>query len=383
MAPRKILIFAAAAGLTAAALTGLTATTASGAGPEDVRLKKIGNFDAPIYVTGAPGDGKRVFVVERAGRVLVLKKGKLLGKPLLNITKKTSVDAERGLLSIAFSPKFANNRKLYANYTDKDGHTRIAEYKVKKDNPNRVKNKSARTVMKIKQPYSNHNGGQIQFGPDGYLYIGMGDGGSAGDPDGYAQNMKSLLGKMLRIDPRAKGNKEYRIPSDNPFVGKSGVKPQIYSSGLRNPWRFSFDADNGALTIGDVGQNKIEEIDYTPVGEASGANFGWPILEGTDRFSDGSTAGLTPPVIEVDHSEGWCSITGGYVVRDPKSSAFGNYLYGDFCAGEIRSAVLAAGGASQERELRISVPSLVSFGEDSKKRVYVVSLSGAVYRLVG
>lgn len=383
MAPKKILTLTAAAGLAAASLTGLAATTASAAGPEDVRLKKIGNFDSPIYVTGAPGDNKRVFVVERAGRVIVLKKGKQLGKPLLNISKKTTVDAERGLLSIAFSPKFAKDRKLYANYTDKDGHTRIAEYKVKKDNPNRVNSKSARTVMKIKQPYSNHNGGQIQFGPDGYLYIGMGDGGSGGDPDGYAQNMKSLLGKMLRINPKPKGNKEYRVPGDNPFVGKSGVKPEIYSSGLRNPWRFSFDADNGALTIGDVGQSKIEEIDYTPLGEASGANFGWPILEGDKRFDGGSTSGLTPPVIEVDHSDGWCSITGGYVVRDPKSSANGHYLYGDFCAGEIRSAVLSAAGASQERGLSISVPSLVSFGEDTKKRVYVISLGGAVYRLTG
>ncbi len=371
-------------------LTALVATcalafpvSATASGPEDVRLKKIGSFDNPIYLTAPPKDPKRILVVQRAGKIIVMKKGNRLSKPFLDLEKKISTEGEGGLLSIAFSPRYAKDRKFYANYTNKSGDTRIVEFRVKKGKPNRANAKSARTVLKIKQPFSNHNGGQIQFGPDGYLHIGMGDGGSAGDPRGYAQNPQSLLGKMLRIDPRKDGKRSYRIPPENPFVSTPGVKPEIYSLGLRNPWRFSFDAENGALAIGDVGQADIEEIQYTEAGQASGANYGWPIVEGSKPFNGGDTSGLVKPVIEVPHSQGWCSITGGYVVRDSKSSAYGHYLYGDFCAGEIRSAVLGADSATQKQRLRIKVNNLVSFGEDARGRLYALSIGGPVYRLVG
>lgn len=358
-------------------------STANASGPEDVRLKKVGNFDNPIYLTAPSTDPQRVFVVERTGKVIVMKKGKRLSTPFLDLRKKISIEGEGGLLSIAFSPRYQKDRRFYTNYTDTAGNTRIVEFRAKKGQPNRAKAQSARTVLKIKQPFSNHNGGQIQFGPDGYLYIGMGDGGSGGDPRDYAQDPQSLLGKMLRIDPRKKGKRNYRIPKDNPFASTSGIKPEIYSLGLRNPWRFSFDAVNGGLAIGDVGQAAIEEIQYTKAGAASGANFGWPIVEGTRPFKGGDTSGLVKPVIEVPHDQGWCSITGGYVVRDPKSSAYGHYIYGDFCAGDIRSAVLGPESASQKENLRMKVQNLVSFGEDARDRVYAVSLAGPVYRLVG
>jgi hypothetical protein len=236
-------------------------------------------------------------------------------------------------------------------------------------------------------PDPNHNGGLLEFGPDGLLYIGTGDGGGAGDQHGArgnGQSLGSLLGKLLRIDPRAAGGRAYRIPASNPFVGRAGARPEIYSYGLRNPWRFSFDRRTGDLAIGDVGQDAVEEIDFVPKGRGRGANFGWRPFEGNRRFVSGESApGHVGPVIVQTHGDGWCSITGGYVVRDPGLHALaGRYVYGDFCLGRIYAARLRAGGATGDGPLALPrVSALSSFGEDARGRVYVTSLDGPVYRL--
>lgn len=379
-------------GIAAAALTGLMGSAllspgpAAGAAPGEpapLKLQQIGRFDQPIYVAAAAGDRKRLYIVERRGRILVRYKSRVLRKPLLDITGRVGTEGEGGLLSMAFSPRFARNGKFYVNHTDRRGNTRIAEYKIGRDNRNRAIAKSRREILRIKQPYSNHNGGQLQFGPDRMLYIGMGDGGGAGDPDGNAQDLGSLLGKMLRIDPRPKGARAYRIPPENPFAGRNGARPEIYSYGLRNPWRFSFDRTSGALVIADVGQDAREEVHYAAAGAARGANFGWPAFEGSRRYSDAPAPGAAGPTLEVDHSEGWCSITGGYVARKARSAIHGRYVYGDFCSGEIRTALLTTDGARDERTTGLKVGNLVSFGEDAAGGLYAVSLGGAVYRLAG
>ena len=257
---------------------------AAGAGPAQARpdLDKIGMFDQPVYLTAPKGDRNRVFVVEKSGRIRVAVKGRTLDKPFLNLSGKVSSSSEQGLLSMAFSPRYDRDRTFYVNFTDRAGDTRVVAFRAQKSNPNVAAAASARPVLRIDQPASNHNGGQLQFGPDGLLYIGMGDGGGAGDQDNNAQDRKSLLGKMLRIDPTPSGKKPYRVPSDNPFVGNPAWRPEIYSSGLRNPWRFSFDRSNGDLIIADVGQDQWEEIDHSPRGRAAGANFGWRVFEGPD-----------------------------------------------------------------------------------------------------
>jgi hypothetical protein len=233
---------------------------------------------------------------------------------------------------------------------------------------------------------ANHNGGNINFGPDGLLYVGTGDGGGAGDQHGgrgNGQSLGSLLGKLLRIDPRASGSRPYTVPASNPFAGDTGRRGEIYSYGLRNPWRFAFDRANGDLVIADVGQNEVEEVDFVRRGRARGVNFGWRVWEGRRRFSRDTTGRVKFPVIQKSHGDGWCSITGGYIVRDPALPALrGRYVYGDFCLGRIRSARLSAIRARADRELSLPrVENLSSFGEDARGRVYVVSLGGPVYRL--
>jgi hypothetical protein len=245
---------------------------------------------------------------------------------------------------------------------------------------------SAKELLAVDQPFSNHNGGQLAFGPDGLLYIGLGDGGGGDDqhgPIGNAQNLDTLLGKILRIDPRPSGGGSFGIPADNPFVGRRGAKPAIYAWGLRNPWRFSFDRTTGDLAIGDVGQDHVEEIDFRTKGTGRGVNFGWRAWEGT-RHEDPSVrvSGDVKPVLQYTHDRGGCSVTGGYVIRDSRLRALaGRYVYGDFCAGNLLTAKLRQSGASGRRALGLHVASLSSFGEDSSGRVYVVSLDGPVYRL--
>jgi glucose/arabinose dehydrogenase len=346
-----------------------------------VHLVRVGSFSAPIYVTAPRGDNSRVFVVERAGRIMVMRNGHKLRTPFLDIRGRVSEGGERGLLSMAFAPDYATSGRFYVDYTDNGGDIRVVQFR-RSSNPNRALRGSARNVIRIEHSqFNNHNGGQLQFGPDGFLYVGVGDGGSEGDPSGNGQNLGTLLAKILRIDPHPGGG--YGIPRGNPFRGR-GQRPEIYAYGFRNPWRFSFDRSSGALVVGDVGQDRFEEIDYERNGAALGKNFGWSHFEGFSRFKGGSTPNYAPPVLVRSHSgDGFCAIVGGYVVRDRSSSLKGRYVYGDLCNSRLFSVRLRPGHASGNRGLPARVGNLVSFGEDARGRVYAVSLSGPVYRLAG
>jgi glucose/arabinose dehydrogenase len=349
-----------------------------------LRLQRVGSFSEPLYVTAPPADKQRIFVVQQGGKILVVRGGKKLAKPFLDLSSKTSAGGERGLLSMAFAPDYAESGLFYVDYTDTNGDSRVVEYK--RASADRADPGSARQILFQRQPEPNHNGGQLQFGPDGLLYIGFGDGGGAGDQHGAhgnGQNLGVRLGKILRIDPRRSGSSEYSVPASNPFLKRSGAKPEIYSYGLRNPWRFSFDRRNGNLVIGDVGQNEVEEIDFVRRGHGKGANFGWRVFEGRRRYTPGESApGAVKPVIERFHDDGNCSITGGYVVRDRQlADLYGRYVFGDLCRGVIESTRLRAGRATSQRATRLKVGNLSSFGEDARGRVYAVSLDGPVYRI--
>jgi glucose/arabinose dehydrogenase len=352
-------------------------------------LKQVGRFDQPVYVTGAPGYPKLLFVVEQPGRVMVLNKGRKLAKPFLDLRDAVGYGGERGLLSIAFPADYARSKRFYVYYTDNAGNIRVDEFQ--RGTPVRARPASQRKVIEVAHPVnSNHNGGQMQFF-DGLLYLGTGDGGSAGDPPNNAQNREELLGKLLRIDPRPSGAAPYSAPSDNPFVGKPG-RDEIYSLGLRNPFRFSFDtvsAGQPRIAIGDVGQNQFEELDYTSVAAASGANFGWDAFEGFDAYEDQSSGtadpgGTVEPIFAYSHERGGsCSIIGGYVVRDRAlRSLYKRYVYADLCEGQLRSLVPHLKRASNERRLGLAVASPTSFGEDDAHRLYVTSLEGPVFRLI-
>ena len=358
--------------------SGSTVEQAEGA----VRLQKVGSFDAPVYVTSPPKDTSRLFVVEQGGKIVVVKNGKPLGTPFLDVSDKITSGSEQGLLSIAFPPDYAASGLFYIFYTDTDGDEAVVEYK--RTTEDVADPGSARQLMKVADPEPNHNGGLLLFGPDNHLYIGIGDGGGAGDQHGSrgnAQSLGTLLGKILRIDPKAAGGRPYTIPTDNPFVNRSGAKGEIYSYGLRNPWRFSFDRSTGDLTIGE---NEIEEIDFVRKGKGRGANFGWRPFEGNDRFAPGESApGAIKPVITEKHSDGNCSITGGVIIRDPALKSWrGRYVFGDFCRGVIQTAVLSSGRAKSLTDRKLTVPQLSSFGEDARGRVYATSLDGPVYRFV-
>jgi glucose/arabinose dehydrogenase len=348
-----------------------------------VRLVKIGEFDAPLYVTAPPGDTRRVFVVEQAGRIMVVQGGKILAQPFLDIRPKVTAGGEQGLLSMAFAPDYAQSGLFYVYYTEKSGTESIWEYHRASDtraNPN-----SARLVMRMADPEPNHNGGLMVFGADKLMYVGTGDGGGGNDQHGARGNAQSLgspLGKILRIDPKAAGGRAYTIPSSNPFVGRSGARGEIYSYGLRNPWRFSFDRANGDLVIGDVGQDEVEEIDFVKQGRGRGANFGWRPWEGRRRNFDEPAPGAISPVITHTHQAGFCSITSGYIGRDRGvPGLYGRYVYGDFCNNRLRVATLRAGRRAQSRTLSVpAVSSVTSFGEDDSGRLYVTSQSGPVYR---
>jgi glucose/arabinose dehydrogenase len=345
-------------------------------------LARFGSFDAPIYVAAPRGDRRRVFVVERGGRIVVVRDGRELRAPFLDISGRVSEGGERGLLSMAFAPDYARSGRFYVYYTDNSGDIMVVGYR-RSANPDRALAGSARNVIRIEHSqFTNHNGGQLEFGPDGFLYIGVGDGGSEGDPNNTGQNLGTLLGKVLRVDPRPGGG--YGIPAGNPFSG-AGQRREIYAYGLRNPWRFSFDRRTAALSIGDVGQDEFEEVEYEPRGRGLGRNFGWSHFEGNSRYKRGSTPGYAPPVLVRSHSgDGFCAIVGGYVVRDRSlGGLYGNYVYGDLCNSRVFAAKLRTGHASADRATRLQVSNLVSFGEDGRGRVYAVSLSGPVYRLAG
>ncbi len=349
---------------------------------QGVKLLQVARFKNPLYVTAPPGDRWRVFVVEKGGRIWVVRGGKKLRTPFLNISKQTSDGFEQGLLSMAFSPDYRDSGTFYINYTDNNGNTRIEEYR--RATSDRADPRSARLVLSVEQPSPIHNGGLVTFGPDGLLYIGLGDGGGGGDPNRNGQNLGTLLGKILRIDPRAQDGLPYTVPPSNPFLRRPGALPEIYAYGLRNPWRFSFDSKNGNLTIGDVGQNTVEEINFVGRAQGEAANFGWSAWEGDRRFRIDETApGHIPPILVRNHKAGWCSIIAGLVVRDDRLKGLrGRYIFGDLCKGQIFGALLTRPKASQIRNTRLRVSSLTSFGVDARNRIYAASLEGPVYRLV-
>jgi len=331
-------------------------------------------FSKPLFLTASPDDTNRLFVVEQDGRILMVKGDRVLPTPFLDISKKLSTGGERGLLGLAFHPHFSSNGRLFVNYTrTQDGATVIAEYHAS-SNPNQVTLDES-VLLFIPQPYGNHNGGMIAFGPDHYLYIGMGDGGSGGDPENYAQNPNELLGKFLRIDVNQPP--PYGIPPDNPFVKEHG-RPEIFALGLRNPWRFSFDRKTGDLWAGDVGQNAWEEIDVIKMGK----NYGWRLLEGTHCFNPETHCRQVPkfvdPVTEYAQEQGRCSVTGGYVYRGEKiPDLVGTYVFGDFCSGEIWGHRDGETRILQSTDLQIS-----SFGQDRDGELYVVGYGGKIFRIM-
>ncbi len=351
-----------------------------------VKLLLLGRFRAPTYLTAPPGDRSRRFVVERAGRIRVVRDGRPLGEPFLDISGRVETGGESGLLSMAFAPDYATSRRFYVYFTDNSGDITVEEYRRSETSEDRALPGSRRLVIRQDHRRFNHKGGQLQFGPDGMLYMAFGDGGGSGDPDRNAQNLGRLLGKMLRIDPRGGG--AYRIPRGNPFAGRRGARDEVYAYGLRNPWRFSFDRAKGHLIVADVGQDEVEEIDFVRSrrrGRAprGGYNFGWPAFEGRRRFRGGRVRGHVPPVVQRTRREGFCTIIGGYVVRDRSLRRLsGRYVYGDLCSGRLFSARLRGARLVNPRPLAVEVPYVVSFGEDAAGHVYAVSLSGPVYRLV-
>jgi glucose/arabinose dehydrogenase len=347
-----------------------------------VRLVEVGSFDGPTYIASPPGDRSRRFVTEREGRVIMLRDGRR--STFLDISDRVRTEGEEGLLSIAFHPDYARNRRYVVYYVDNEGWIVVAQFRATRSG-NGTRPGSGRTVIRQRHTRVNHKGGQVQFGPDGMLYTGFGDGGGGGDPDRNGQSLASLLGKILRIDPNPNGG--YRVPADNPFRGRNGARGEIFAYGLRNPWRFSFDRRTGDLTIGDVGQDEVEEIDFLKASRGTrrvrgGANFGWSVFEGRRRYRDGSVPGHVQPVLQRFHRSGSCSITGGYVIRDRALGALrGAYVYGDLCDARLRIARISSGRLRGGRLLGVGVQQLVSFGEDARGRVYAVSLQGGVYRL--
>jgi glucose/arabinose dehydrogenase len=360
-------------------------STAAPARRGSVRLLLLGRFDNPTYIAAPRGDSRR-FVVQRDGRVVIVRGRKKLGTPFLDIESRVSTVGEGGLLSMAFAPDYERSGRFYVYYTDNEGFIQIDQFRRSQADPNRADPASRRSVMRVPHHRANHKGGQLQFGPDGMLYAGFGDGGGGGDPDENAQNLSRILGKLIRIDPRPGGG--YDIPASNPFRDRARARPEVYAYGLRNPYRFSFDRRRGSLTIGDVGQDAFEEVDFVPGRSggrqpAGGYNFGWDVYEGRSTYEGGRAPGYVPPVISHSQDAGFCSIIGGYVIRDRTlrgTRYYGRYVYGDLCNPALRVAFLKRPrAATHPTGLRVS--NLVSFGEDGRGRVYAVSLSGPIYRL--
>lgn len=336
-------------------------------------MEVVSGLQRPVDLQHA-GDGSgRLFIVEKPGRIRVLQDGQLLETPFMDIVERVgSSGNEQGLLGLAFHPNYQQNGFFYLNYTDRNDDTVIARYQVTTD-PNLADPNSEFVLLTVGQPFRNHNGGVLAFGPDGYLYAGLGDGGSAGDPNGNAQSLETLLGKILRLD--VDSAEPYAIPADNPFGS------EIWAYGLRNPWRFSFDRANGDLYIGDVGQGNWEEIDYVAAGTPGGLNFGWDYFEGTHPFegTPPQDAQLAPPVLEYSHGEG-CSVTGGYVYRGSMPEWNGIYLYADYCAANVWGLIRSNGGWQNQFLFGVS-GTVTSFGQDEAGEIYLLTDGGQIFRL--
>ena len=340
-----------------------------------IRLVEVAALQQPLALAVRSGD-PALYVAQKTGKVIAIRDGIVDPIPVLDLTEQVSLGGEQGLLGLAFS---ADGREAYVNFTDTNGDTHVTAYAVREG---RADTASRRDLLFVDQPYSNHNGGNLAFGPDGYLYIGLGDGGSGGDPHGNGQSLSTLLGKMLRIDPTPSRDRPYRIPVDNPFVGHADARPEIWAYGLRNPWRYSFDRLTGDLWIGDVGQSAWEEVDLQPSDSAGGENYGWNRMEGDHSYGGASPpADAVGPVYEYSHDHG-CVVTGGYVYRGKAiPDLVGAYVFADFCAGAIEAIQMEGGRVIDHRTLGPVVPSLSSFGEDSDGELYAMSLDGGLYRL--
>ena len=344
-----------------------------------------GSYNNPLYVTAPPGDTARLFVVEQAGTIRIIQHGVLLTTPFMDITGRVGSGGERGLLSMAFHPSYATNGFFYVNYTDLNGDTHVERFTVSADS-NVADTASHKLILFVKQPYPNHNGGLVLFGPDGLFYIGMGDGGSGGDPQNRAQSPDSLLGKLLRLD--VDGGDPYAIPNGNPYKSGGGA-PEVWALGLRNPWRFSFDPPSGQLFIADVGETMWEEVDVEPASQP-GLNYGWRLMEGGHCFNPDPcnvtslvAAGLILPRVEYSHADG-CAVMGGYVYRGARSPALdGQYFFSDLCGGWLRSFTFANNAVASRTlwtpDNGLSSPR--SFGQDARGEIYVVDGAGTVYRI--
>jgi glucose/arabinose dehydrogenase len=331
-------------------------------GPLSLRQVVTG-LEAPVHATGAPGEPGRLYIVEQVGRIRIVEGGRVLPEPFLDLVGSVAYGGEQGLLSVAFHPDYETNRRFYVNFTDPRGDTRVKEYRADGARP-----VETREVLYVPQPYANHNGGQLAFGPDGLLYVGMGDGGSGGDPENRAQDLSKRLGKLLRLD-----------------VDTPGAEWEMVGLGLRNPWRFSFDRETGDLWIGDVGQNAIEEVDFVAADRIGVLhNFGWDVFEGTAPFEDKPltpSGSVAEPITEYTHEHG-CSITGGFVYRGAavRRQAWGRYFYGDYCSGRVWS-LAREGRRVSRRGHPFEVPQLTSFAEDLDGELYLLSAGGTIYRL--
>ncbi|MGH2675793.1 MAG: PQQ-dependent sugar dehydrogenase [Actinomycetota bacterium] len=337
-----------------------------------VRPVRVATLTQPLALAVRPGDDT-LYIAQKTGQVAAIR-GDGTQDRILDLSQEVSGGTEQGLLGLAFSP---DGSFLYVNYTDLGGDTRIHEFAVR---DGRVDRGSRREVLAVDQPFSNHNGGNLVFGPDGYLYVGLGDGGSGGDPEDNAQDLGTLLGKMLRIDPRPSDGRPYGIPPDNPFRGRAGARPEIWAFGLRNPWRYSFDAETGDLWLGDVGQSEREEIDVQAAGSAGGENYGWDAFEGSVAFEPPFPTDTVGPVYDYGRNLG-ASVVGGYVYRGSAIPALrGAYLFGDFYNPQVRMLIPSQRGYRHVR-LGIRVNNMASFGQDGDGELYLVSLSGPVFRL--
>jgi len=354
-------------------------------GPVPVALQEVAGLVFPLYLTSPPGDS-RLFIVEKGGAIRIVKDGSLLPLPFLDLSSKVSGGSEQGLLGLAFDPGYATNGRFIVHYTDVSGNTTLSAYRVSATDPDQADPATETILLTVEQPFPNHNGGQIVFGPDGMLYLGLGDGGSGGDPGGRGQSLADLLGDILRLD--VSSGTSYTVPPDNPFVGQTGSRPEVWSYGLRNPWRFSFDAATGDLYIADVGQNVWEEVDVVAAaaGAGRGANFGWNVTEGRHCYASPGcdTSQFTMPVLEYSHAQG-CSISGGYVYRGAAIPALqGHYFYADFCSGWVRSFRMQDGQAVEPYQWPTLAPggSVTSFGQDAAGELYIMIAEGRVFRIV-
>ncbi len=370
---------------------------AAPASQRDARLDKLAVIGRPTYIAQPPGDTSHLYVTKKSGEIRVLEDEELIDEPFLDLSEQINAEgSEQGLFSIAFAPDYAESGLFYVVYNLDDNSVQVDEYRRDGDDPLKADPDSRRAIINAphgKGERTQHNGGQLQFGPDGLLYISFGDGGPVMKEfvSNRAQQRSVLLGKILRIDPTPSGDLPYTIPADNPFVDRPGVRGEIYAYGLRNPYRFSFDS-NGGLIIGDPGALDVEEIDYMPPGEAKGANFGWPHYEGNEIFLAKDPLELDPgkkpvfPIHSYSHDKG-CSVIGGYVIRDPRLPQLdGRYIYGDACSGDIRTLIASPDGAREDKTtgLRLSPTEtygVVSFGQGTDRRIYAVSLNGGVYAL--